>query len=353
MAVLTTQNKTQKIASLLRKRIKSGKYATGAKLPSAVAMATEFGVTKETVNMAVSHLVSENIVYRKQGSGTYISDSKKQRTKMLGVLLPGECAGEFFSAIIKGIDHVSSANGYHQIVKFSGRTQEREKKCIEELLEAKVDGIILCFNHPEHSKSNVEFLIKQKVPFVLIDRHLPELQTDYVGFDNFEAGRMATNYCIEHGHRDIAFVSIRPDDYSSVVTRLNGYYSAMRDARLAPNVIKCNEGNELKTKIEALLNMKYPPTAIVTHHLNEIMATTKEKNLQIPQDISVVMFGLMSDPFNFFSDIDFPVDKMIKKAAEILIDRINTEVYSEKRIIELKPELITGSSVTTRKLKVV
>jgi len=308
-------------------------------------MAAEFGVTKETVNMAVSHLVSENIVYRKQGSGTYISDSKKQQTKMLGVLLPGEYAGEFFSAIIKGIDDVSSVNGYHQIVKFSGLAAEREKQCLEELLEAKVDGIILDFNHPEHSKSNVEFLIKHKVPFVLIDRHFPELQTDYVGFDNFEAGRIATNYCIERGHRNIAFVSIRPTDYSPVVTRLNGYNSVLRDAGLVPNVIKCEDGNVLKAEIKALLNMKNPPTAIVTDRLNEVIEIAKESGLQLAQDISVIKFGHISDPFSFFTYIDTPAGKMAQKATEILINKINTETYSEKCIIELKPKLITGNSV--------
>ncbi|MDD5598491.1 MAG: GntR family transcriptional regulator [Victivallaceae bacterium] len=343
---LTVQNKSEKIAEYLRRQIKSGKYKGSEKLPSTESLAAHLGVSKVTVNMAFGKLVAEELIYRKNGSGTYISDSKKQQTKMLGVLLPGECAGEFYSSIIKGINDISNKNGYHQLVKFSGHSTECENKYLKELLEAKVDGIIFCFTHPEHSKSNVEFLIKQKVPFVLVDRHFPELQTDYVGFDNFEAGRMATNYCIEHGHRDIAFVSILPKDYSSVVTRLNGYHSALRDAGLAPNVIKCSEGNELKTEIEALLNMKHHPTAIVTNHLPEVIKAASEKKLEMPQDISVVMFGLMPDPFSFFTYINTPTETMAQKAAEILIDRINTEVYSEKRIIELKPKLIAGNSVT-------
>lgn len=347
MKTLTLQNKTQKIASLLRKRIQSGKYAVGEKLPSAVAMAEEFGVTKETVNMAVSHLVSENIVYRKQGSGTYVSDFKKQRTKLLGVLLPGECAGEFFSAILTGIDEVSSALGYHQIVKFSGHSRERERNCLEELLETRVDGIILCFNHPEHSRGNVEFLMERGIPFVLIDRYFPELRTDYVGFDNFAAGRMAVNYCMEHGHKNIAFVSILPIDYSSVATRLNGYYAASEDGGCNGKayVVECPQDGNLEAAIETLLAGENPPTAIVTNRLDEVIKVAARRKLEIPRDISIIKFGWVSDPFGFFAYIDTPVREMARKATEILVDRIAAETYSAGCMIELEPKLVTGNSV--------
>jgi LacI family transcriptional regulator len=290
------------------------------------------------------------MVYRKQGSGTYLLEDKQQKTKTLGVLLPGEHAGEFFSTILKGIDEISSVGGYHQIVKFSGRSAQYERKCLKEMLKAEIDGIILCFNHSEHSKNNVEFLIKQKVPFVLIDRHFPELQTDYVGFDNFEAGSMATNYCIEHGHRNIVFISIRPTDYSSVTTRLNGYHSAMKNAGLAPNVVKCENGDMLKNEIRALLRMKNRPTAIVTNQLNEIIEVAKEGNIKLPQDISLVKFGHIADPFEFFTYIDTPTEKMAQKATEILIGKITSKIGPEKCRIALKPELIEGNSVVTRKM---
>jgi DNA-binding LacI/PurR family transcriptional regulator len=346
MKTLIIENKTQKIASYLRKKIKAGKYKSGDKLPSTATMAKTFGVTKETVNVAVSHLVSEDMVYRKQGSGTYVLDYKSKKTKMLGVLLPGKSAGEFFSTILKAIDDVSSSNGYQQLVKFSGRSMERENECLKELINSKVDGIILYFNHPEYSRHNIDFLLSKKIPFILIDRRFPEQQCDYIGFDNFAAGYMATNYCIKRGHKNIAFISTSSIDYSSVITRLDGYRSALKDNdfNCMDYVLKCNDESKLKTKIESLLDMKNRPTAILTNHLDEVVDAMTKKNLKIPNDISVIKFGHISDPFKFFTHVDTPTAEMAKKATEILLDKIMTETYSDTYMIELKPHLVAGAS---------
>ncbi|GGB39213.1 UTRA domain-containing protein [Virgibacillus dakarensis] len=59
--------------------IESGKYETGEQLPTEMELCKKYGVSRITVRRAVSDLVDEKILYRKQGKGTFVSESKIKR----------------------------------------------------------------------------------------------------------------------------------------------------------------------------------------------------------------------------------------------------------------------------------
>lgn len=61
------------IANELRKRILSGKYKTRHKLPTEAMMRKEFGVSQTTIRLALAMLVDESLVYRRRGSGSFVS----------------------------------------------------------------------------------------------------------------------------------------------------------------------------------------------------------------------------------------------------------------------------------------
>lgn len=67
------------IASLLRSKIEEGKWIAGERMPSILALATEFGVSIVTIRLALDLLESERIVERLQGSGTYVSRDFKRK----------------------------------------------------------------------------------------------------------------------------------------------------------------------------------------------------------------------------------------------------------------------------------
>lgn len=60
------------IAAMIRERIDSGTYAPGSALPSEPELATELGVSRVTVNKAITLLRSEGRVKVKRGSGTFV-----------------------------------------------------------------------------------------------------------------------------------------------------------------------------------------------------------------------------------------------------------------------------------------
>lgn len=61
------------IANKLRIRIGTAEYAVGSALPGENKLAQEFAVSRMTIRKAIDLLISWGLVFRKNGSGTYIS----------------------------------------------------------------------------------------------------------------------------------------------------------------------------------------------------------------------------------------------------------------------------------------
>lgn len=67
------------VANALRRNIDFGKWGPGDRLPSLEALAAEHGVARVTAREAVGVLVREGLVWRKQGSGTFVADDARDR----------------------------------------------------------------------------------------------------------------------------------------------------------------------------------------------------------------------------------------------------------------------------------
>jgi GntR family transcriptional regulator len=59
------------LAAQLRTAIRNGEYADGRQLPTEEQLAASFAVSRQTVRRAMQDLVSEGIIYRVAGRGTY------------------------------------------------------------------------------------------------------------------------------------------------------------------------------------------------------------------------------------------------------------------------------------------
>ena len=57
--------------------IATGEYTPGSRIPSETSLAKRFGVTRMTVRHAVDGLISEGLVTRRHGSGTYVSQRRQ------------------------------------------------------------------------------------------------------------------------------------------------------------------------------------------------------------------------------------------------------------------------------------
>ena len=70
----------QRIKDYLVGEIATGRWKEGDLVPSEQALVRQFGVSRMTVNRAVRELTAEQVLTRRQGSGTYVAPRKYQAT---------------------------------------------------------------------------------------------------------------------------------------------------------------------------------------------------------------------------------------------------------------------------------
>ncbi len=70
----------QRIKDYLLEQIAAGHWKEGDVIPSEQALTKQFGVSRMTVNRAVRELTAEQVLTRRQGSGTFVAQQKYQAT---------------------------------------------------------------------------------------------------------------------------------------------------------------------------------------------------------------------------------------------------------------------------------
>lgn len=167
--------------------------------------------------------------------------------------------------------------------------------------EMKLDGILLV---GPAERETITTLQRTQVPLVLVDNYLPGSSVDSVLCNNFEGARLATNYLIEQGHSQIAFIGgpllAAPRPINKIYTlerRSAGYRTALLDAGLAVDY-RLYETTQLYAASGAeacqrLLQRNIPFTAIFCAN-DEIaigvMRALRDAGKRVPEDISVIGF---------------------------------------------------------------
>lgn len=223
--------------------------------------------------------------YKKNG---FASDLKRSKTNTIALLL-SDLSGPYYSELIQGVQDITTSNGYDLIACSSiGGAQSTAVKFLS---EKRVDGAVIL----AHNISDETMLESAKsVPIVLLDRILDEEHIYLVEVDNIEGGYHATEYLIDRGHSQIAFVSGPADSHDSSF-RYQGYRNALEDHHIdyqskwyiTSNFTK--EGGYRATKL--LIAQQGLPQAIF--YANDEMAiggmeAFRETNLRVPEDISII-----------------------------------------------------------------
>ncbi|MCY3947480.1 MAG: GntR family transcriptional regulator [Anaerolineaceae bacterium] len=64
------------LETLLRNQIEAGGAKAGDRLPAELALAQQYGISRMTVRRAINALVTENILVRRPGKGTFVASEK-------------------------------------------------------------------------------------------------------------------------------------------------------------------------------------------------------------------------------------------------------------------------------------
>ena len=178
---------------------------------------------------------------------------------------------------------------------------ERENLVLRALRAQRIAGLIIA---PAGQGGDYGIELASRIPqrTVVIDRHIPFLERDFVCLDNRAAGRMITEYLLRLGHRRIGFIGGR-EGVSTAVERFEGFAEALRDrgATLDPSLcIDANYRSELANRaaVEMLTRTDRPSAIVAANNLTTlgVMQAVSALGFDCPNDVSVA--GIDNSPWN-------------------------------------------------------
>ena len=308
----------------LKDQIMTGELKSNEQLPTEFQLAKTYGVSRITSKRALTELESQGLIYRKQGSGSFVQPHEQpapNRQFLLVLPFPTNAGlGDYASG-------VSAAAAAHQYQAVTMDTTSFTQLSMTELRRNYAGVIYL----PQDLYQETELIYQLKlegIPVVVLDKTLPELGLPIVTADNFNGGQLATQHLIDLGHQQILFYAQRNHVLpSSVYERYFGYLQTMHQAHLSP-VSMLNDLPQLNqlTPEEWLAYINdHAITAILVE--NDLIAIKLMNHLrtvdpQIWQRLSIVGFDNIqaaSLTYPSLTTIAQDFKGMGKKAVELLL----------------------------------
>ena len=153
------------------------------------------------------------------------SSLRSGRTKIITVIL-GSMSNPFYGIMTDLLQSAATARGYSLLIMCSRERADLEMEMVEMAASRRSDGILLFPTNA--SIRTVERMRALKIPFVLMSRTLGDDMADTVISDETHGAYLATQHLIEHGRRNLAFLS-RQHIVFSYEKRLRGFMSACAD----------------------------------------------------------------------------------------------------------------------------
>lgn len=198
------------IAKNISEKIRSGKYDSDYPLPKRVELASEYGVTRATLDRAIDVLVKKGMLESRKRAGTFIKNS----SAVYKIAFVGSYTnfGKYTTSFTHEYYHID-------VQSFAGRSLLPEIR--------KYDGVLWM----APNRRDLPFLdkVKKVVPLIIINRKLDEY--NYVSHDHYSAVRDITEKRLqEHdGAVPVYLQSGKAENSIAVEARRNGFVDACRE----------------------------------------------------------------------------------------------------------------------------
>ena len=269
---------------------------------------------------------------------------KAQKTFTIGLIL-ADIANPFSSQIARIVEDEAKIKGYSVIFGSSDESDEKTQDLINLLLNRQVDGLIIAL--PEHTEDQVQYLKDFNVPFVLIDRYYPSIQTNSVSINNFNAAQKAIQHLLENGHKRIGIISYQTSLFH-LNERIRGAVDLLAENALIGKVRIDFINQDVTASINEFLTDPNPVDAIFfTSNLLTIsgLKYINSIGIKIPDQLAIVGFD-ETDAFDlFYSPVSYVKQPMIelgRESVKLLIDTIENNETIQSVVLEA--ELVIRSS---------
>jgi LacI family transcriptional regulator len=327
------------------------------------AIAEEAGVTLTTVSRILNNKdnkykyaqktkdrifqIANRLKYR---PNALVLGMQTGRTGTAGVMVPVE---GFYSLVVAGIHAEFIDSDTIMLLSWNNRSvnnreEKLERQIIHQMVDRRVQGIILRPSSEDFELSYFEEIWERKIPLILIDRHLSNIDTDFVGTDDVLAGRTAAEYLIGLGHRNLLFAGMGTITSTSR-DRENGFRSVLSETPNASGRSLVYDENTFCQDLIEIVRCTYAPTAIFCY--NDDMARKgamylSEAGFSIPHAISIMGCGNVpvTDSQLALTTFEQHPFEIGISAARMFLERIREKEKNGVRDRVIKPNLVVRGS---------
>lgn len=329
-------------------------------------VAEQAGVSVTTVSMVLSEkgrISSETIakVNRAVQELGYVKNRsaanlRSHKSVLIGLILR-DFSDPYYAEMTAGLSEVLEEKGYMLFLAQSGNSQEKFDQCLSTMVAQGVGGVVFCPIR-DIGVPNIEKITELNLPVVCVARAKVGQQVDFVGPDNMQAAKMATEYLIQQGHRQIAYVGGSADSLSRA-ERLGGYCSTLMQFGLPfkPEwVVECDKSQTASADaVNQLINKNPKITAVLCHYSSTAFGAvygvnrsnrSVGKDNYIGQQVAIIGFDdvpeaeLVKPALTFVST---PVRDIGRQAGYRLLSQLDGKATVPQSLI-LAPELIARDS---------
>lgn len=266
----------------VRARILAREWTAGELVPSEAQLCDRYGVSRITATRALNELVREGMVVRQRGRGTTVApaapSASRKGPRTLG-FVTSRLDFSWSLDVYSGFERAAAAAHHVSLLASTHGQLTLEAERLRAVLAAQPQALALQVRPTAESLALLGYDIDRNesaertgratgrgsrgavrthpgaggatsrgVPFAFVGTYDPDLETDRVTADNFEAGLLATRHLLGLGHQRIGFVGpsaawlVRNTSYRD---RLAGYSAAMREQSLSADAQAENDSERL------------------------------------------------------------------------------------------------------------
>lgn len=279
------------------------------------------------------------------------------KSKTIGLIVE-DISNYFFGSVAKVVEIEAHKRGYSVFFSSTENNDQTAIQLINKMKNSSVDGLIITAT--EGLKEEIIKLKKENVPFVLLDRLVPEVETNYVIVDNYDGAYNLTKHLVENGYSSIGFVSII-SGMSQMADREKGYRDALGDARITfseNKILRVAFGETDLNILNAIRNylLQNPDLDALffaTNYLGVFGIEALQLNkLKIPTDIAMVCFD-DNDIFRLLTPsitvAGQPIYEIATQSIDLLMEIIDKSPNSTKMTGKIiRPSVIIRGSSTQK-----
>lgn len=275
---------------------------------------------------------------------------QSNRTLMLGLIV-ADISNLFYSTIARVIEDAAKEQHYNVLFSSADENSGKFTELIHVYMSRQVDGIILAC--PEGAEEDLKYLKERRMPFVMIDRHFPDLkEMNSVTIDNYNASFNVVKHLCDSGFRKPAMITLSSNLYH-LQQRAEGFRDAV--SRLAneieSNIIEVPEEDLLEEVEKAVLKILndtagFDALYFATNKIAiEGLAVLAKHQVRVPEKVAVVCFDEVNTYRLFYKSVTHvkqPLVDIGRKAVELILSKIEGNQQTENIILETT--LVTGQS---------